>query len=95
MITTSLIISTLNRADDLTRCFTSITQLTKKFVQIFLVEQRNLQITKRLVKKFPSLIISVYFHPVHSAAQARNAGIKTAIGDLIFFIDDDTELARN
>ena len=92
---TSLIIPTLNRPEDLTRCLESITKLTQGFDEIIVVEQGNMVDTKAVVGKFDNLAIDLYYHPIKSAAQARNLAIGKARGDFVFIIDDDTELDKN
>ncbi len=90
---TSLIIPTLNRRKDLGLCLDSIYKLTQGFDEIIIVEQGDIDSTKRLVSTFTTLNIRLYFHPIKSAAQARNKGIEHASGEVLFFIDDDTELS--
>lgn len=92
---TSLIIPTLNRLTDLTRCLTSITKLNQQFDEIIIVEQGDIEKTKQTIASFNQLNICLYFHPIQSAAQARNKGIEHAEGELLFFIDDDTQLKAN
>ena len=92
---TSLIIPTLNRPEDLTRCLESITKLTQGFDEIIVVEQGNMANTEAVIGQFDNLAIDLYYHPIKSAAQARNLAIEKARGDFVFIIDDDTELAKN
>ena len=92
---TSLIIPTLNRPEDLTRCLESITKLTQGFDEIIVVEQGNMVDTEAVIGQFDNLAINLYYHPIRSAAQARNLAIEKARGDFVFIIDDDTELDKN
>ena len=92
---TSLIIPTLNRKDDLTKCLISISKLSQPFDEIIIVEQGDMAKTQVVIDKFRTLNISLYFHPIKSAAQARNIGIEKAHGEFVFFIDDDTKLDKN
>jgi glycosyltransferase involved in cell wall biosynthesis len=93
---TSFIIPTLNRPYDLKRCLKSITELSQKPDEIIIIEQGDIAKTNTIVDKFKELLnINLCFHNVKSGAQARNVGIKKAKGDIIFFIDDDTELEKN
>ncbi|KAA0446028.1 MAG: glycosyltransferase family 2 protein, partial [Candidatus Thioglobus sp.] len=91
-VKTSLIIPTLNRFDDLRACLNSIGKLNQSFDEIIIVEQGDIAKTKTIIADFNNLTISLYFHSVKSAAQARNIGIEKSSGNLVFFIDDDTDL---
>lgn len=91
----SLVIPTLNRPDDLTRCLNSITKLSKAFDEIIIIEQGDMDKTQAIVNQFTSLNIRLYFYPIKSIAKARNAGIEKAQGDFVAFVDDDTELDKD
>ena len=62
------------------------------FDEVIVVDQGDAGRTRRIVERVGGLNATVLRHPVKSAAQARNAGIERAAGDVVFFIDDDTEL---
>lgn len=91
----SCIIATLNRQDDLAKCLNSMTKLSRACDEIIIVEQGDFAKTQLLIQQFNHLNIHLYFHTIASAAQARNKGIQKATGDILFFIDDDTELDKN
>ena len=92
MMQTTLIIPTLNRPDDLARCLLSVSKLHRGFDEIIIVEQGDLNTTERVVGEYGRPNVRIEPLAVRSAAQARNLGIETAKGDLIFFIDDDVTL---
>ena len=92
MIRTTLIIPTLSRPHDLARCLRSVSGLQREFDEIIIVEQGDLSATERVAADFGHLNIRIRHQAIRSAAQARNAGIDEAKGEILFFIDDDTEL---
>lgn len=89
---TSLIIPTYDRSVDLSRCLDSILCLRRSFDEIVIVEQGDIENTRRIVNGYIDLKIRVLFHPTRSLTQARNVGVRAAQGDFIFFVDDDTIL---
>ena len=92
MTRTTLIIPTLNRPDDLARCLRSISKLHRGFDEIILVEQGDLETTRKIAGDYDHLNIRIEHQAVRSLTRARNLGIDKAQGDLIFFVDDDTTL---
>lgn len=92
---TSLIIATLNRSSDLRRCLASVASLNKSFDEIIIVEQGDLKATQDLLAQFTTLNIRLYFNAVKSLTVARNFAVKKSIGDILFFVDDDTQLDKN
>ena len=91
-MSTSLIIATLDRPDDLDRCLRSVARLRPGFDEIIVVEQGDARRTRALVARFPDLPVTVAALSSPSLTRARNAGIERARGDYVFFVDDDTEL---
>ena len=89
---TSLVIPTFGRADSLARCLRSIERVAPGFDEIFIVAAGDVASVRRALERFGQLPLKVLEHPVRSAATQRNAGIERATGDLVFFVDDDTEL---
>ncbi len=89
--TTSLIVPTFNRPRDVARCLRAA---APGFDEVIVIEQGDLTRTRRIVEQFGDLPVTVLSHPKPSAAAARNAGIAHARGDLLFFVDDDSELDR-
>ena len=92
MVRTTLIIPTLSRPHDLARCLRSIGRLRRTFDEIVIVEQGDVSATERVVADFGHLRIRIRHQAIRSAARARNTGIDEAKGEVLFFVDDDTEL---
>ena len=91
-MSTSLIIPTLNRPDDLDRCLRSVARLDPGFDEVILVEQGDARRTRAVADRFPGLPITVATLADPACGRARNAGVERARGDYLFFVDDDTEL---
>ena len=92
MTRTTLVIPTLDRPGDLARCLESIAALRRGFDEILVVDQGDVAATRRVAGAHPGLNVAIHPFAVRSAAQARNAAIEAATGEIIFFIDDDTTL---
>jgi glycosyltransferase involved in cell wall biosynthesis len=97
----SIVIPTLNRADDLKECLASICEQTARPDEVIVVDQ-SADDTTRLVCEHMSTMVSQggsEFRYVHqeekSSARARNRGLALARGDVIGFFDDDTILAKD
>ena len=93
--TTSLIVPTFNRPRDLARCLRAAARVEPGFDEIVVVEQGDVERAQRVADRFGGLPLTVLSHPAPSAAAARNAGIAHARGDLLFLVDDDSELGRD
>lgn len=91
---TTLIIPTLNRPDDLARCLQSISQLHRGFDEIIIIDQGDPETTKRVAGDYDHLNLEIYPQAVRSLTRARNLGMEKAIGELVFFVDDDTALGE-
>ena len=91
--TTSLIVPTLDRPRDLARCLRTAERVAPGFDEVVVVAQGDVARTRRIAEGFSRLPVTVLSHPAPSAAAARNAGIAHSRGDLLFFVDDDSELA--
>ena len=90
--TTSLIVPTFDRPRDLARCLRAAARVEPGFDEIVVVEQGDVERAQRVADRFGGLPVTVLPHPTPSAAAARNAGIAHARGDLLFLVDDDSEL---
>ena len=91
-MSTSLIIPTLDRPDDLDRCLRSVARLRPGFDEIIVVEQGDARRARAVASRFGGLPVTVVAMADRSSAGARNAGIERSRGDYLFFVDDDTEL---
>ena len=91
-MSTSLIIATLDRPDDLARCLDSVARLRPGFDEVIVVEQGDARRTRAVAGRFSDLTVTVAPLADRSLTRARNAGIERARGEYLFFVDDDTEL---
>ena len=89
---TTLVIPTLNRPEDLARCLRSVRRLHRGFDEIVIVEQGDAETTRRVAADCGHPNLRVHRQSVRSLTRARNLGVGQATGDLVFFVDDDTEL---
>ncbi len=93
MLTVSIIIPVKNGAGTLPACFAALTGLTPAPTEIIFVDNASTDDTSRLLTEFQrncrTATIRVLHQPRPGAAAARNAGIRTATGDLIAFTDAD------
>ena len=90
--TTTLIVPTFDRPRDLARCLRAADRVVPGFDEIVVVEQGDVERTRQVAERFGGLPVTVLFHPRPSLAEARNVGIAHARGDLLFLVDDDSEL---
>jgi GT2 family glycosyltransferase len=90
----SVIIPTLNRHDDLRKCLRSIAENTRQPDEVIIVEQGNIEATKRVVSEF-SLNTQINYLAEKSASKARNLGVEKSSGHILIFLDDDVELVTN
>ena len=94
----SVIIPTLNRPEDLTVALESLVRQTYPPVEVFIVDQsedaRTRQAVEAIQAKHPSQASSfLYIYKKEkSGAWARNEGMDRMTGELVSFLDDDSEL---
>lgn|GEM_PF-2167882 len=89
--TISVIIPTIGRKS-LLDCASSIVRQERKPEEIIIVDNSPGQKAREEVKRLSvraSILIRYLHEPIRGAAHARNAGIRGAKGDILFFIDDD------
>ncbi len=92
----SIIIPVMNRADELRRCLTSLTQLAypREKLQIIVVDDGSSDDSPLVARQFGALLVpsgGVGRGP----AAARNVGASFAKGDIIAFIDSDCSASEN
>ncbi len=92
----SIVIPTINRDRDLQRLLESIKNQKCKASEIIIVDQGNVKKTKDLLTKFfgdnTTYNIKILIQKEASLVKARNKGWQKAKGDIILFLDDDTEI---
>lgn len=89
----SVIIPTMNRPKDLERCIRSIAAQTRLPDELVVVDDGDLDPApfEALLAGRPTRL--VYVKKDHKGlARSRNVGIRHASGDVLVFLDDDTEL---
>lgn len=95
MVTTSVIIPTYNRPDDLKVAIASILKQTVKPDEIIVIDDGNLQDPPFQSKAIRSGINYIYIKKKEcdkGLTKSRNIGIGHSKGEIIFFFDDDVEL---
>jgi len=98
--TTSVIIPTLNRADDLKEMLVSLLKQTVLPNEIIIVDQsKDLTskiMTELLLEGYGNISLIYIKDPsITGAAQARNIGINSSTGEIVFFFDDDVILEND
>ncbi len=97
-LSTSVILCTRNRINDIVRCLHSIAKQTELPDEIIIVDSgdHKLLAQKEFTPVFNNEIFAttklVYLHTKPGLTFQRNIGIKNATGDIIYFFDDDTIL---
>ena len=91
----SIILCTYNRAPLLPRAINSVLKQTYGNWELLIIDDGSKDITRSLVTRFMQKDerISYFFQPNAGLAEARNTGMRLAIGDFLCFLDSDDELA--
>jgi glycosyltransferase involved in cell wall biosynthesis len=95
----SLVICTRNRAIQLERCLTNLTQLAcpEKW-ELVIVDNGSSDNTQEVIERFRGSLtcqVTLAIEPTAGLGRARNLGWRTSCGDLISFTDDDCYPDRN
>jgi glycosyltransferase involved in cell wall biosynthesis len=92
----SIIIPTYNYADVLDRSIRSVLNQTGEDFEVLVVDDGSTdntpQIMKGYQKKFPEKI-KYFLQKNQGPAAARNKGVELSLGDYLFFLDADDEMA--
>jgi glycosyltransferase involved in cell wall biosynthesis len=91
--TTSVIIPTKNRADDLRRALDSLLIQTRRPDEIVIVDQSSIPVLQST--EFPIPLVYIYAPYISGAAVARNVAMDQATGDIWLYLDDDVILEPN
>ncbi len=96
----SVVIPTFNRADKLRDCLHGLSQQSMRDFEIIIVDDASTDGTSEVVSAFvaahPALRIStVRLEKNRGCATARNEGINRAVGEVVFFTDDDCVVPSN
>jgi len=94
----SIIIPTYNYADTLSRAIDSILDQSGSDYEILIIDDGSTDHTPKIAdgfcQKFPKKI-KYYLQDNQGPASARNYGVKLSVGEYIFFLDADDEMAPN
>jgi mycofactocin glycosyltransferase len=85
-VTSSLIIITLNRAALLERTLAGLAQQSRQIDEILVVDNGPTADTEQVVLSSTARYIP---EPKRGYGNARNRGLTEAVGDIIYFLDDD------
>lgn len=92
-MTSSVIICTRNRFDDLIRCLESIEVQTHLPDEVLIVDGSDDDQLGTLLKDQPFDALPIrYIHTEPGLTRQRNIGIEIASGEIMFFLDDDVAL---
>lgn len=87
----SVIIPTLNESENIAGCIKHLVNQTKKPTEIIVVdngsEDKTREIIKEIKKKNPNLNLRLFYYPYGNQIEAREFGIKKAVGEIIASID--------
>jgi glycosyltransferase involved in cell wall biosynthesis len=100
LVTLSVVVPTRNRSEDLVKLINSIKGQTTKPNEVIIVDDSDGNETERLAHGLEKILESRNISLKYlrgagkhgSISAARNKGIDNAIGDLVFFVDDDVVL---
>ncbi|HJW86964.1 MAG TPA: glycosyltransferase [Candidatus Brocadiaceae bacterium] len=102
MHTISILISTKNRFQDLKECVVSLLALSIKPDEVILVDAGDTNKSREMVEKLlMDTGISLTYHRQNvidgkiKKTMAWNRAVKTALGDIIVFLDDDVVLEKD
>jgi len=97
-IKTSIIIANYNGKDFLPVCLNSVSKFKPSSCEIIVIDDCSTDNSIDIVKKFQKKdkAIKVIQNKVNlGAAESRNIAIKNALGEIIIFLDNDTEIERD
>jgi len=88
----SVVISTKNRVLELRRCIGSIVSQTRIPDELVVIDAGNIKNTEDFFGPFRSVLSIRYVSFPVGLTTARNRGVLESTGEIILFLDDDTEL---
>ena len=92
----SIIIPVFNAQDHLERCIKSALAQTYANIEVILINDGSTDNSDRICRLFSADKRIKYYKQNNSGvSSARNAGIKIASGDYVFFLDSDDEIEKN
>lgn len=98
MLTSSVILCTRNRTNDIIACLQSLSAQTVAPTELIIIDSSDLPLAEQQVFKelfaqqnFKKSAL-IYLHTKPGLTYQRNRGIERAVGEIIYFFDDDTVL---
>lgn len=92
----SVVIVTRNRAESLSDTLISLTKQSRQPDEVIVVDNGSKDHTKETILSFSDSLNAKYvYEPTRGIQHARNAGLQSAAGDIIAFIDDDCVADEN
>ncbi len=89
----SVVIAMYNAMDVIEPCLKSIYSSNYKDFEVIIVDDGSTDNSVDIVKKYPCRLIELDKNS--GPATARNVGVENSRGDIIFFVDSDTEMDEN
>jgi glycosyltransferase involved in cell wall biosynthesis len=89
-LTTTVVVSTRDRPDDLERCLASISRLQVPADEVIVVD--NASSDDRTERVARSAGVRYLHEPLPGLNRARNRGLAVATGDVVLFTDDDVQV---
>lgn len=100
-ITSSIIICTRNRPNDLRVCLDSIAAQTMLPQELIIVDSSDIPLSEQRTfnecfssARFPNIAL-IYTHTKPGLTHQRNVGIMRSTGDVLYFFDDDVKLENS
>lgn len=92
-LTSSVIIPTYNRPRELTVCLRSLLRQTRLPTEVIVVDDGDLPAVP-FQRDFEAAGVACRYisKDAPGLTESRNAGVAMAVGDIVFFLDDDVEL---
>ena len=86
----TVVIPTYNRADLISRAVASVSQQSHQNLEIIVIDDASDDDTTQVVHQIPDSRVKYICHQTNlGGSEARNTGIKQAVGDYIAFLDSD------
>jgi glycosyltransferase involved in cell wall biosynthesis len=89
IISISLVLATVGRAQELDRLLASIASQTFNSIELIIVDQNEDDRVKQVIERWQPCLRYVHVRSPKGLSRARNAGISLASGSILGFPDDD------
>src|SRR3989304_6972231 len=89
----SVIIALYNAENVIGRCLESVYRSSFKDYEVIVVDDCSTDNSYEVAKRFPCRLFSLSVNS--GPAQARNFGVEQSKGDILLFIDSDTEVDKD